>query len=76
MIVHQEPCLFALARVPERKASYDHEAAQELAHGDGSQDKADLRIRFPEEFNNESEHAITTQKKGEHGAVRPGSTLW
>lgn len=68
--------LLAFSGVPEGKAPCHHQAAEELAHGEGSQEKTDLWIRFSEEFDNEPEHAITTKKKGEHGAMWPGVTFF
>ena len=50
-------------------AGGDHQEAEQLAHAEGSQNEAELRIRLPEELDTETDSAVTDQIEGKEGAV-------
>jgi len=60
---------------PENNAYPDHAEAQELSHGEASQDKSEMLVRFPEILYDYSEDTITNQKESGNAAVWPTAFL-
>ena len=50
-------------------AGRDHQEAEELSHAEGAEDETQLHIGFPEEFDEETDGAVSDEVEGKQGAV-------
>ena len=60
------------ANHPDQGAGRDHQGAENLAHGDGPQEEADLVIRLTGELDQDAERPVTKKKNGQQSSMVPG----